>query len=275
MTSAVFASQPTFPDLLRSWRRVHKVSQGDLSNIAGISQRHLSFLESGRSSPSRDMVMRLAEALEVPLRETNSMLQAAGFAGVYTEHQLDQGEMREARNALAVMLKHHEPYGAMVIDRNWNLIMMNDASTRLFAHFIDPVQVWAEVGGDKPNMIRATLHEKGLRPYITNWDDFACYFLKQFERELTSNPYNREARELLDEIQVYPDMPEPASINVAETRPFLTLSLKKDDLSLQFFTMVSTFGTPLDVTLQEIRIETFFPADEVTEGFVQNQLPDK
>ena len=105
MTSAVFASQPTFPDLLRSWRRVHKVSQGDLSNIAGISQRHLSFLESGRSSPSRDMVMRLAEALEVPLRETNSMLQAAGFAGVYTEHQLDQGEISpaEATEILARM----------------------------------------------------------------------------------------------------------------------------------------------------------------------------
>ncbi len=198
------------------------------------------------------------------------MLNAAGFANIYSEKRIDDETMKQAKHALSVMLEHHEPYGAIVVDRNWNLIMMNDANARIFSRFVDPVTVWQEIGGAQPNMMRATLHEKGLRPYIQNFDDFFRYFVQQLERELTSNPFNREARELLDEISNYPGVAESSGDVVPAIQPFLPLQLKKDDLELQFFTMVSTFGTPQDVTLQEIRIETFFPADEPTEHFVRS-----
>lgn len=261
--------QPTFQDLLRSWRKHNKISQGGLSSLTGISQRHLSFLESGRSSPSRDMVLRLADAFDLPLREKNAMLNAAGFSSVYTERKLDDDAMTEARHALSVMLKHHEPYGAIVIDRNWNLLMMNDANLKVFSHFLDPLTVWEDLGGHQPNMLRVTLHEKGLRPYIQNFDEFVGYFMQQLEHELSSNPFNRQARELLDEIKTYPDLPTASSPG-APLKPFLPLRLKNRDIELAMFTMVSTFGTPQDITLQEIRIETFFPADEQTEAFIQS-----
>ena len=270
MTSALAKATPGFPDLLRSWRKINKISQGALSLETGISQRHLSFLESGRSSPSRAMVIRLAEALHLPLREQNALLQAAGYAGEHLERRLDDNALKQARHALDIMLKHHDPYGCIVIDRNWNLVMMNDATVRFFSHFVDPVTVWADVGGDQPNMMRVTLHEKGFRPYIENLNDFAGYFLRQLEQELANNPFNREAREMLDEFRGYGLVPEIPRTEGSLAAPFLPMKLRKGELQLEIFTMVSTFGTPQDVTLQELRIETFFPANEVTEVFIRN-----
>ncbi len=263
--------QPAFTDLLRHWRRSFKLSQGELAGLADVSQRHVSFLESGRSSPSREMVLRLATAMDMPLREQNNLLQAAGFASVYTEHSLEQRELDLARRAVSMILEHQEPYGAVVVDRNWNLIEMNKANMRLFSDFVDPIKVWQQVGGSKPNMLRVTLHEQGLRPYIANWQTFAGYFLGQLDRELIRNPFNREARELLDEIRAYPDMPTEATAISRDPQPLLTLHLKKGELELKLFTMMTTFGTPHDVTLQEIRIETFFPADDITEAYIRGQ----
>ena len=271
MTSAVLLDpHPAFSDLLRSWRKINKVSQGALSGITGISQRHLSFLESGRSTPSREMVLRLASAFELPLREKNALLTAAGFASIYTENNIDDEAMKQAKNALSVMLEHHNPYGAIVVDRNWNLLMMNDANVKVFSHFMDPLKVWEDVGGSTPNMIRVTLHEKGLRPYIQNFEDFGRYFIHQLETELSANPYNRGAKELLDEVMTYPDMPNNRGESNTSPTPFLSMSLKKDDLELELFTMVSTFGTPQDVTLQEIRIETFFPGNDTTDQWIRS-----
>ena len=264
--------RPGFADLLRGWRKINKLSQGALSLDAGISQRHLSFLESGRSAPSRDMVLRLASAFELPLRETNALLNAAGFANAFSQKSLEDEDLAQAKGALTMMLHHHEPYGAMVVDRNWNLLMMNDAVGKVFGEFIDPIGVWAEIGGLKPNVMRLTLHEKGMRPYIENFADMAAYFIHQLGSELSANPFNREARELLDEVQGYPNMPEDNVSAEGSVQPWLPLKLRKGGIALDFFSMISTFGTPQDVTLQELRIETFFPANESTERYM-NSLP--
>ncbi len=273
MTSTL-TQAPEFQDLLRQWRKTRKLSQWALADAADISQRHLSFLESGRSNPSREMVLKLSRALELPLREQNSLLHAAGFAPVFSHDSIDAQSLTHAREALEVILKHHEPYPVVVVDRNWNLLMSNDATLRLFAAFGDVAAIWNDVGGDRPNMLRATLHPMGFRRYIRNWETFVDYFKRQLDEELATNPFNREARELLDEINAYPDMPEAAAIP-ERSAPFLLLELANDEVELRLFTMISTFGTPLDVTLQELRIETFFPADEATAAFFRNPFTNQ
>ncbi|MFP6805722.1 MAG: helix-turn-helix domain-containing protein [Pseudomonadales bacterium] len=270
MTSAATpGTNSSFSDLLRNWRKIRKFSQLKLLLDANVSQRHLSFLESGKAAPSRDMVISLSSTLDLPLREQNALLNAAGFANIFSENKMDHAEMKLANQALKIMLDHHEPYGAIVIDQNWNIQMLNEASTRIFSLFVDPVNVWNDMGGAPPNAVRLTLHPRGLKPYLVNWIDFANYFQHQLTRELASNPYNRGARELLDEIQEYPGLSDPRFPSTDTPKPYLSMTLKKGDIELQFFTMVSTFGTPQDVTLQEIRIETLFPADDKTEQFVR------
>lgn len=269
MTSSLLNAPPSFPDLLRSWRKSRNISQGNLALDAGVSQRHLSFLESGRSSPSRQMVLQLASSLGLPLREKNALLNAAGFANLYGHSGIDEAELTQAKRALDILLKHHEPYPAVVIDRNWNLLMMNEANSRIFGLFVDPINIWQQIGGDSPNLIRLVLHPKGLRRFLVSWHELALYFIDNLQRELTNNPYNTEARQILNEVRQYPAMPDEHDRTVV-SRPYLEITAVKDSISLSFFTVVSTFGTPQDVTLQELRIETFFPADEATETFVQS-----
>lgn len=270
MSTALSVDRPKFPDLLRSWRKSRKLSQGHLALEAGVSQRHLSFLESGRSAPSREMVVQLANTLSLPLREKNALLNAAGFANMYGHRSIDEQELNQAKRALDILLKHHEPYPAVVIDRNWNLLMMNDANLRVFGHFVDPVGIWNEIGGRVPNVMRLVLHPKGLRPYLVDWFDLALHFIGNLEQELESNPYNSEARELLNEIREYPGMPSESDVT-GGFRPYLEMSAAKDGVELKLFTVVSTFGTPQDVTLQELRIETFFPADDATDQFLKTK----
>lgn len=144
---------------------------------------------------------------------------------------------------------------------------MNDANVKVFSLFVDPAEVWQEIGGRVPNIIRLVLHPNGLRPHLIDWYDLALYFIANLEKELETNPYNSEAKELIDEIRAYPDMPETKELT-GEFRPYLEVTAKKDDIELKLFTVVSTFGTPQDVTLQELRIETFFPAGEATEKYL-------
>jgi transcriptional regulator with XRE-family HTH domain len=270
MNTAVFTKPDTrFPDLLRSWRKLRKFSQCDLSLNAGISQRHLSFLESGRSTPSREMVLKLASSLEVPLQERNNLLGSAGYAPMFREAALDDESLAQARQALEVMLKHHEPYPCLVADRNWNMIMTNEANLRLFGQFVDPFSVWNDIGDSgTQNLVRLVLHPNGLKPYITNWPVFARYFLHGLRLELRANPYARDTRELLDEVLCYPDLPDDDMI-APGPMPFLTMEIAKRDFKLNLFTMVSSFGSPHDVTLQQLRIETFFPADELSEQAIR------
>lgn len=263
------SGSPQFSDLLRNWRKVRKVSQWDLALETGISQRHLSFLESGRSSPSRDMVIRLAGSLELPLREQNGLLSSAGFAAAYSQSSFDADSMQHANHALSIMLKHHEPYPAVVVDRNWNILMMNEANLKVFGLFMDVMGILETISpGKQPNLARLTLHQEGAKPYISNWDEIAGYFLQQLSSELNANPYNTEARELLDEIMAYPDIPDAHFVPSGVT-PYIEFKLQNEELDLAFFSVVSTFGTPQDVTLQEIRIETFFASNEATETFLR------
>lgn len=271
MTSAVASSAIAFPDLLRTWRKTRKLSQWDLSLAAGISQRHLSFLESGRSSPSRDMVLKLAGSLDVPLQEQNTLLGSAGFAPMFQEAALDDESLALARQALEIMLKHHEPYPCLVTDRDWNMVLTNEANLRLFSRFVDPINVWQEIGDPgTQNLARLVLHPNGLKPYVKNWSMFVSYFVQSLRQELRSNPYAATTRHLLDELSTLPDIPDIVEPPPSTARPFLAIELAAEDIEINLFTMVSSFGSPHDVTLQQLRIETFFPADEASDQVIRS-----
>ena len=248
--------------LLKQWRRRRRMSQLDLAGESGISARHLSFVETGRSAPSRDLIVLLSEVLDVPPRGRNELLTAAGYAPVYRETPLDAPEMAEARRALEFMLGQQEPYPAMVLDRHWNILMLNAAMGRVVGLFLDAAAL--EAAGAH-NALRLSYHPRGLRPFIANWEATATAFIQWLQRDLlrTGDP---ETRRLLEELLSYPDVPRQwRTLDLdASTAPFLAIELRKDDLHLSFFTILASLGTPYDITLHELRIEQFFPADEAT-----------
>lgn len=261
-----------FGGLLREWRSLRKLSQLELSLQAGISQRHLSFLESGRSHPSREMVLGLTEALDVPLRERNALLASAGFAPIYRESSLQGSEMEPVRRALELTLKHHEPYPAVVVDRDWNLVMQNSASLRFFSLLGDPATIWPRTCPDgKPNVMRLTFHSQGLRPYIVNWEQLGPAMLNRLRREAAMLSGAQGLSALVDELLSYPGIPEQWKIPDWEhpLTPILPMELEKDGMRVSLFTMIAMFGTPQDITVDELRLETFFPADKPSETLLQ------
>jgi transcriptional regulator with XRE-family HTH domain len=249
--------------LLKQWRERRAMSQLGLAAEAGISARHLSFLETGRAQPSREMVLLLSRVLDVPLRGRNELLEVAGYAPIYRETALAAPGMAQVRRALGFMLHQQEPYPAMVLDRHWNILMTNDATSRVMGLFLDPSAV-AEVGA--PNAMRLSYHPKGLRPYIVNWEATAAAFIQWLHRDLLHTG-DIETRRLLDELLSYPDVPRQLrTLDLdASAAPFLAIELRKGDAHLSFFTTMASLGTPHDITLHELRIECFFPADEATE----------
>lgn len=261
---------PPFARLLKSWRERRKCSQLELALDAGVSQRHLSFLESGRAQPSREMILQLAEVLGVPLRERNQLLHAAGFAPVFTQHTLDQDEMNAVRQALDMMLKHHEPFPALVVNREWNLVQANTAAQRFIGLLENPDDVWQRVdpGGGR-NVMRMTFHHAGMQPLLRNWDQVATLLLSRLQREVAADPTHTALRQLFDDISAYPHV-APQWHNTpwnATPPPILPLTLGMGDQELKIFSMISTFGTALDITAEELRVETFFPADEFSAQF--------
>lgn len=260
---------PRFGDVLRQWRSLRRMSQLTLATEAEISSRHLSFLETGRAQPSREMVLLLASVLDVPLRDQNVMLAAAGYAPIYRETALGAPELEQVRRALGFMLRQQEPFPALVVDHHWNLLMQNDGARRVFAPFLDPAAV-AQVPGP-PNVVRMTFHPGGLRRYIVNWEALAGPLIQQIHREAVGGIPDETTRRLLDEILGYPGVPPGWRVPDAraQSAPFLPMVLRKDDLVLRFFTTIATLGTPQDVTLQELRVECFFPADEATDERVR------
>jgi transcriptional regulator with XRE-family HTH domain len=261
-----------FGGLLREWRSLRKLSQLELSLQAGISQRHLSFLESGRSRPSREMVLGLTETLDVPLRERNALLTSAGFAPVYRERSLQGSEMEPVRRALELTLAHHEPYPAVVVDRDWNLVMQNTASMRFFGLLGDPAVIWPRTCPDgKPNVMRLTFHPQGLRPYIVNWEQLGPAMLNRLRREAAMLSGVHGIAGLLEELLSYPGIPDQWKIPDWEhpLTPILPMELEKDGLRVSLFTMIAMFGTPQDITVDELRLETFFPADQPSETLLQ------
>ncbi len=246
--------------LLRQWRTMRGVSQLALSLEAGISMRHLSYVETGRSHPSREMVLRLAEALDVPLRERNTLFLSAGYAPRYRETGLDNPELAEARQAVELMLAHHEPFPAIVLDRHWNLLMANAATGRFMALFPE-----CAVPGP-PNALRLVFHPQGLRRFIANWDEVAGSMINEVHRELAADPSDTAAKALLAELVEYPGVPGRwRTVDLERPpSPLLVATYHHGAQVLRFFTTITTFGTPQHVTTQELRIECFFPADDAT-----------
>lgn len=245
--------------LLREWRAARRLSQLALALEAGVSPRHLSYVETGKSQPSRDMVARLADALEMPLRERNTLLVAAGFAPKYRETALTTPEMAPIRRAIEFILEHHEPYPAFVMNRHWDVLMANRTLTRLIGLLRDG-------GAVHTNIMRQVFDPNDMRPLIANWEDVAGDLIRHLHDEVAAAPSDTKARALLDEVLAYPGVPvewrtrEPG----ATPLPLLGTVFRHGELELRFFSTLTTFGTTRDVTLDELRIESMFPADEVT-----------
>ncbi len=251
-----------FGSLLRQWRTARRMSQQQLAIDAEVSTRHISYVETGKSSPSREMVLILASALDLPLRERNSLLSAAGFAPIYRETNLSAPEMLPVRHAFDTILSHHEPYPAIVLTRAWDIVSMNNAFTRLFAFLIEPPfdSIVAQ------NVMHSLFHPQGVRPYVANWEEVAGFLIDRLYRESIVELETSEIRKLLDALLAYPDVPSrmrEVDLAVAP-RVCITVNLEKGDTQLSLFSTLTTLGTPLDVTAQELRIESYFPADDAT-----------
>jgi transcriptional regulator with XRE-family HTH domain len=252
-----------FPHLLRAWRQKRRLSQLDLALASGVSQRHVSFLESGRAHPSRTMILQLSETLEVPLRDRNDWLTAAGFAPVFKARTLEDPQMSQVLNAVRLMLTNHEPFPAIAIDRAWNIRMSNAPFDRV-SDIIGP-DVWNQVGGGPGtrNLMRLFFHPHGIRPLVTNWDSVAPLLWRRAEREAKALG-GEEMRQVLSELRPYQDPDTLWSAEDAALVPVLPLEMEKDGLRISLFTVIATFGTAQDVTADELRIESLFPADEAT-----------
>jgi transcriptional regulator with XRE-family HTH domain len=258
----------SFSKLLKQWRDRRGFSQLDLALASQVSQRHISFLESGRAKPSREMALQLAIVLEIPLRQQNLILTAAGFAPIHTETDLSAPEMASIRKALDFMLRQQEPYPAFVVDRYWNLILTNDAATRLLTTFINAATLQSLFYIDeKINLMRVIFHEQGLRPFVVNWKEVVDHLLQRLHREALAEGESEQSTTLLNELMSYPSVPEiwQASNRTEQHALLLAVHLKRAHLELQFFSTIATLGTPYDITLQELRIECLFPANETTE----------
>lgn len=257
------SEQAHFGDELRRWRTKRGRAQLDLANLAGYSQRHISFLESGRSQPSRNTVVTLAEALEVPLKDRNTLLQAAGFAPMFSAEPLNSEFLQFAIQALETVLESHRPFPAIVVDRAWNMYAGNDNAFGLFQMLLDQPIIANEQS--PVNVLRLCLSHQGFRPYLQNWPDFAQNMLNHLKRELDFDRSNESLQTLIKEFEADPEI--AARTNSKEPprlSPVSTLEFERDGRSLQLFTMISQISNPNDATLAELRVETFLPANEAT-----------
>lgn len=255
-------------DYLRMWRQRRRLSQLELALEAEISQRHLSFLESGRSSPSRDMLLHLAERLDVPLRERNAMLLAAGFAPAYAERTLEDPAMAAAREAIDAVLKGHEPYPALAVDRHWNLVAANAALAPMLDGIEDETLLQPPV-----NVLRLSLHPKGLAPRIANLAEWREHLLERLRRQIAVTK-DETLVALLEELSAYPIGDKVKAIHGAEISDtggiLVPLQLVTEEGLLTFLSTTTVFGTPRDITLAELAVEAFFPADEQTRKMLQS-----
>lgn len=243
-------------DLLREWRQRRRLSQLDLALDAEISARHLSFLETGRSRPSRDMVLNLAERLDVPLRDRNLLLHAAGFAPVFPERPLTDPALQVARHAIDQVLAGHEPFPALAVDRHWTLIAANATTQRLMSG------VAAKLLEPPVNVLRVSLHPEGLAPRTTNLAEWRAHLLSRLRHQIdvTSDPV---LIRLLRELRDYPAPAEP-HVEPDSASVVVPFRVAAEGRELSFFGTITVFGTPVDITLSELALEAFYPADTAT-----------
>jgi transcriptional regulator with XRE-family HTH domain len=246
-------------DLLREWRLTRRLSQLDLSLDAGISARHLSYVETGKARPSRDMVTLLADTLEIPLRERNALLVAAGFAPHYRETTLATPEMAQIRRAIDCILVQQEPYPALVMNKRWDLLTTNEAFRRIFGRL---------TGGPSRhgNVMRQIFDPDDVRRVVLNWEEVAGDLIRHLHQEVAATPGDRVLQALLADVLAYPGVPArwQALDPGAATAPLLTGHFGGNGLEVRFFSTITTFGTPRDITLDDLRIECMFPADDAT-----------
>ena len=254
-----------FPGLLKTWRHRRRMSQLDLALSCGVSQRHLSFLESGRARPSRAMILQLSETLELPLRDRNDWLHAAGFAPVFKTRALDHPHMSQVMSAVRMLLANHAPFPALAIDRSWNILLANEPFERLSAML--GADLWSRVAaspGAPRNLMRLFFHPEGIRPIVANWDSVAPLLWRRAQREAEAAA-GEDMQRALAELAPYVEFQTPWDEEAPALLPIMPLRLEKDGLTMSLFTIISAFGTVQDVTADELRIETLFPADEATE----------
>lgn len=247
--------------LIAYWRNQRRMSQLSLANEAEVSPRHISFIESGRSNPSREMVLLLANVLDVPLRERNTLLAAAGFAPAYRESALDAPHLAAVQRALDAILAQHRPFPAVVLDRRWNIVRGNDAADRLFGFLLA-----GQTPPAPPNVLRLMFHPHGLRPYVESWEEVAEALIQRVHREAVGSIVDDDLRRLVAEVLAYPGVPARLrAIDLsAGLLPIIPVRFARDGRRFAFFSTVTTLGTPIDVTAQETRIECFFPVDDET-----------
>jgi len=257
-----------FGRLLRQWRQLRGASQLSLATEAGVSTRHLSYMETGRSVPSREMVLRLAEALEIPLRERNTLLAAAGYASVYRESQLESPELGPVSRVVDFLLEQHAPFPAIAMDRCWNILRMNSATGIVLGSF---------AGGGAPfletplNLLKIMLHPEGVQPYVVNFQEIAYELLTGLHRAAQRSGDAPELLALYQELVALPGvegrvpLPDPTRLPVM----ILPLHLKKDDVELRLFSAITILASPQDVTVEELRIESLMPADPATEKWIR------
>lgn len=253
--TALATADAGFGTMLRTWRSTRRMSQLELASAAGVSSRHLSFIETGRSRPSREMVVHLAEQLDVPLRERNGLLTAAGFAPLYRETPLTAPEMDAARAAVDLILERH-PYPAIAVDRRWDLVNAN-AQALALVEGVDPALL-----GPPLNVYRVSLHPDGLRPRIENFDEYADHLLARLQHQVAVSA-DDDLVELLDEMRGYVGRRHP-TVTVPSAQVLLPMRLRMGDHVLSMMSTISVFGTPVDITLAELALEMFFPADAAT-----------
>ena len=252
-----------FPRLLREWRQKRRLSQLDLALTSGVSQRHVSFLESGRANPSRNMILQLSESLEVPLRDRNHWLTAAGFAPIFQARSLDDPQMALVMSAVRMMLMAHEPFPAIALDRAWNVALSNTPFDRLGAMLGE--DIWARVGGGPRNLMRLFFHPQGIRPFVTNWPAVGPLVWRRAQREAEALG-GQEMKAVLDQLAPHQDPEVLWSAIDTALPPVIPFNLEVKGVRMSMFAVVATFGTAQDVTADELRLETLFPADAETEA---------
>lgn len=274
MTMQTSAERPPmaasrFGDKLRSWRQHRNISQLELALNASVSQRHVSWLETGRSRPSRQMVVQLADALDIPLRQRNLLLDSAGYAPLYAETAVEAIRMTPVLDALSRILQQHDPLPAIVIDRLWRVRMTNASADRLLG-LLGGDALWAAIGdtGER-SLARLTLHPEGLRPLLSNWQQAIPAFLLRLRREAQASGSTAEQREYETLLSLIDETDQQVTEPEADLLPVLPLTLAVGELELNLFSVISTFGTPQDITVDELRIESFFPADQPTHEFFE------
>jgi transcriptional regulator with XRE-family HTH domain len=247
--------------MLQYWRKARHLSQLALAAEAEVSPRHVCFVETGRATPSREMVLLLANALRVPYRERNALLLAAGYAPIFQESPMADPALASVRVAVGAILRQQEPYPAVVLNRAWDIVDANESATYFFGRILN-----GRTPPDTRNVLRLMFHPDGLRPAVENWDAVAPALIQRAHREAAGGVLDEATRGLLAEILQYPDVPKkwrnPDAATVVV--PVLPVSFRLDGTLFNYFSAVTVLGTAQDITLQELRIESFFPSDEAT-----------